>query len=516
MNDSPVSKISVYRLLVVDDDQELANLISDYLGISGPFEVELAFDTQSLWERVAARAYDVMLLDYNLGDGNGLDILNELPRRGYQIPVVMVTGQGDERVAAQAIQRGAVDYIVKDGSNDFLKKLPALVHRTIQYRQLKIAVERSLEKIRYQAFLLNNVQDAVVVWDLEGKITFWNFAAQCLFGRSAEDRLGENVEICYFPIFDPPIRLPTGDFRQSQFQAQEIERHCLNGQNENTWISSCITALYDKTKPEGHPQGGVIGYMDISRDITRRKHMEQQMQAAQTKLTQAARLAAIGELASGIAHQISNPLTTIIADAQILLSTLPDVHPGRESAKAIEQAGWRTQQVVQHLMEFARPAADTLETLSLNQTIEKALILVGAAISSVGTLLDVDLSLPSPVIFGNAHQLEDLWVNLLLLARDATADGKKHTISIHTNSSKAGIVMVEIHDDGKTIPPHQVKTIFEPNFIGPVGGRGTGMELSICREIVRQHQGHIEADSESGKGTTFRVQFPVSKIPLRG
>lgn len=240
------------------------------------------------------------------------------------------------------------------------------------------------------------------------------------------------------------------------------------------------------------------------------------MQAAQAKLAQTARLAAIGELASGVAHQISNPLTTIIADAQILLNTLPDVHPGRESAKAIEKAGWRTQQVVQRLMEFARPTADTLETLCLNQTIENALMLVGAAISSAGVSLDVDLSQPSPDIIGNARQLEDLWVNLLLLARDATADGEKHTISIHTWSGKAGMVMVEIHDDGKTIPPHQVEKIFEPNFVGPVGGRGTGMELSICQEIVRQHRGHIEAHSESGKGTTFRVQFPVEQIVLRG
>lgn len=516
MNDSPVAKDSKYHLLVVDDDQEQAGLISDYLGLSGPFDVELAFDTHSLWERVAARPYDAILLDYHLGDGNGLDILNELPRRGYQIPVVMVTGQGDERVATQAIQRGAVDYLVKDGSCDFLKKLPALVHKTIQYRQLKLAVEQSLEKIRYQAFLLNNVQDAIVVWDLEGKITFWNFAAQSLFGWSAEERIGEKVETCYFPIFDPPIGLPTVEPRQSTFQAQEVERQCVNNQNENIWINSCTTALYDKNKPEGYPHSGVTGYMNISRDITRRKHMEKQMQAAQAKLAQTARLAAIGELASGVAHQISNPLTTIIADAQILLNTLPDVHPGRESAKAIEKAGWRTQQVVQRLMEFARPTADTLETLCLNQTIENALMLVGAAISSAGVSLDVDLSQPSPDIIGNARQLEDLWVNLLLLARDATADGEKHTISIHTWSGKAGMVMVEIHDDGKTIPPHQVEKIFEPNFVGPVGGRGTGMELSICQEIVRQHRGHIEAHSESGKGTTFRVQFPVEQIVLRG
>ncbi|MCJ7530404.1 MAG: ATP-binding protein [Anaerolineales bacterium] len=336
MSDSPVAKASTYHLLVVDDDQEQASMISDYLVLSGSFEVELAFDAQSLWEREAARPYDAMLLENNLGDGNGADIFNELPCRGCQIPVVMVTGQGDERVAAQA------------------------------------------------------------------------------------------------------------------------------------------------------------------------------------KLMQAARLAAIGDVASEVAHQISNPFTTVIADAQILLNTQPDVHPGCESAKAIEQAGWQPQQVVRRLMEFARLDADTLETLPLNQTIENALILVGAAIRSAGVSLEFSLSQPSPAIFGNARQLENLWVKELLLARDATADGEKHTISIHTRSGKAEMVTVGIHDDGKTILPHQVETFFETDFVGLVSGRGIGMELSICQEIVRQHQSHIEAHSESGKGTTFRVQFPVEHIPLRG
>ena len=336
MSDSPIAKTSTYHLLVIDDDQEQAGMISDYLVLSGSFEVELAFDAQSLREREAARPYDAMLLDNNLGDGNEPNILNELPRRNCQIPVVMVTGQGDKRAAAQA------------------------------------------------------------------------------------------------------------------------------------------------------------------------------------KLTQAARLAAIGNVASEVAHQISNPFTKINADAQIMLNTQPDVHPGCESAKDIEQAGWQPQQVVRRLMEFARLDADTLETLPLNQTIENAWILVGAAIRSAGVSLGFSLSQPSPANFGNARQLENLWVNLLLLARDATADGEKHTISIHTRSGKAEMVMVEIHDDGKTILPHQVETNFETDFVGLVGGRGIGMELSICQEIVRQHQGHIEAHSESGKGTTFSVQFPVEHIPLRG
>jgi len=119
--------------------------------------------------------------------------------------------------------------------------------------------------------------------------------------------------------------------------------------------------------------------------------------------------------------------------------------------------------------------------------------------------LDADL----PEVVANSHQLEDLWVNLLLLARDATADGNKHTITVtSTKKPDHSSVIVEVIDDGKLILPEQIDSIFEPNFTGPSSGRGSGMELSICREIVRQHGGEIRAESSPALGTVFRVILP--------
>lgn len=363
-----------YRILIVDDDFEQVEMICLFLSLSGFVEVDSVGNLESLWGLLAESRYDIILLDYMLPDGTGLQALEELSKRGHQVPVIMITGQGDERIAAQAIQRGALDYLIK--GEDYLETLPALIRKAVH-------------------------------------------------------------------------------------------------------------------------------------DITERKQMERQNQTTQIQLAQAARSATIGEMASGIAHAIFNPLTTIIADSQLLLHQLPQDAAGRDSAEAIEQAGWRLQSVVQRLLEFSRPANSTLELIAVNQTIENAISLVGAHIEAVGVEIETCLEENLPQIQGNERQLEDLWVNLLLLARDAAHTERTKKIRIRSNYARNGSLLVEVCDNGRPIPADQIASLFEPDFIGSADGRGTGLELSICREIVRQHHGQIAATSMPNGETIVSVSLPA-------
>jgi len=289
------------RVLVVDDNPNHTELTAEYLAFSGPFEVTPAESLHALWERRAAGSYDVILLDYNLPDGNGLQALARFEAEGYDVPVIMVTGRGDESIAAQAIQRGAVDYVVKTG--DYLGLLPALVHKAMRTSQIMRSNRQSLEQIRYQALLLNNVEDAVVVWDSAGVIRFWNQAAERLFGWQAETRLGQLAAEVYLSACQPAICLEALDAAEP-----EVERQAPRAAGEIVWLSSRVTPLFDAAnKPQG--------YMDISRDITQRKALEARILAAQAQLAQVARLTTVGALAAGVAHHISNPLTTVIAEA---------------------------------------------------------------------------------------------------------------------------------------------------------------------------------------------------------
>jgi len=215
----------------------------------------------------------------------------------------------------------------------------------------------------------------------------------------------------------------------------------------------------------------------------------------------------VGELAAGLAHHINNPLTVIIAEAQLLLQGLPEDHPDREAVKVIEDSGWRVQRAVQRLLDFSRPAPGMPESVLINQTIEDALALVGDPIRSNGIALIVDLAGQLPNVYGNARHFADVWVNLLLLARDAASMNPPHTIRISSSNGPAGFVTVEVYDDGDPIPPEELDNIFEPNFLRPPGGRGTGIEFSICHELITQYDGQFTVESTAGNGTIFRVRL---------
>ncbi len=490
----------VYQVLYVDDDDQQTDMVAEYFRLTGEFEPVMIECLHDMWPLLATGQFDILVLDYMLPDGNGLDTLGEIQKRGYQLPVILVTGHKDDRVATAAIQQGASDYILK--TDDYLRSLPNVLQKVLRSRELEESISRSMEQVRYQATLLNNVRDAIVVWDLQGEITYWNPAASGLYGWSHFERLGKPVEEVYLKLFNPEISLP----REGETIGRHIERQCRTKTGQAIWVSSRIAALRDIQN-----NNQLLGYMDVSHDITKRKHMEDQIRAAQTQLTQAARLATIGEMAAGIAHQIYNPLTTIIGDAQLLLRALPTDQPGRESAEAIEAAGWRVQEVIQRLMEFSKPGSGAMEALSVNATIERALAMVSEQIRSAGISLEAQLSQDDLQVKGNSRQLEDLWLNLLLLARDATSDDRPHRIAIQSFMSEHGWILVTVSDDGAPIPQEDLETIFEPNFIGPAIGRGTGVELSICREIVRQHNGKIEVDSLPRRDTIFRVSLPVHK-----
>lgn len=613
-----------YRVLIVDDDFTHAEMVREFLTVSGFGAVDYAENVSQLWRYLEKPAYDIILLDYKLPDGTGLEVLEKLEERQVNIPVVMVTGQGSERVAVQAIQRGAADYLIKSG--DYLITLPSLIRKTVNAHQLQNSIQRSLEQIRYQAMLLSHVRDAIVVWEVSGKIGYWNRSAEAVFGWTEAEMVGKSVFDVYLNTFSPPVALPDKD---SDF-SQQIVRRGTRKDGRRVFVSSQVTALKDpeaggrligymdvshditarveaeqalrssearyraivedyqtelisRFKPNGtltfvnevfckyfgktrseliglnflfyvpeaererliqhllainperpsaslehqlnlpgegirwwqrtdraifNEDGRVMEFQSVGRDITARKQLEVQLQNLQTHLINAARMATIGEVASGVAHQIYNPLTTIIADAQILKRNLPEGHASGESLEAIEQAGWRLQKVVQRLMDFSRPPSETLSALSLNDTLQHALSLVSMQIEDSGIRLNVMLSDQPLQVDANQQQLENLWINLLLLANEACLEGGGTMIGVTSRLADSDLVVVEISDDGKPIPPEKIGSIFEPNFENSDSGRGTGMELSVCREIVRQHNGQITVESQAGRDTIFRITLP--------
>jgi two-component system, NtrC family, sensor kinase len=161
-------------------------------------------------------------------------------------------------------------------------------------------------------------------------------------------------------------------------------------------------------------------------------------------------------------------------------------------------------------MDFSRPAQEQRAPVDANATIQRALALVGAQIDAGGFEVQAVLAQTLPPVWGVSRQLEDLWVNLLLLARDAAQEDGPRAITIRTETSEPEAILVSIRDRGRPISLDQLEHIFEPDFVGSGSGRGSGMELSICREIVRQHGGTISVESAAGHDTIFRIQLPAA------
>lgn len=380
----------------------------------------------------------------------------------------------------------------------------SLVNAYKAYRQQQASQEK-IDGLQYQGLLLNNVRDAVVVWNLEGIVTYLNHAAIIQYGLDPAQIIGKPAQQAYLKLFKPPVVTPNPENTLYEDEREYQTPHLRRG-----WVSSRLSILRD------FKAARIIGYMDVSRDITAKKQMEAQIQAAQTQLAQSARMAAIGELAAGIAHQINNPLTTIIADAQLLQHLLPEGHPGQESIEAIQAAGWRTQTIVQQLADFSQNSSAALEDVQVNHTIYRAINLIGKHIQNSGTALEVELAEQLPILQGFSRELEDLWVNLLLLAREATSQKPDRTIWVTSHllrplTDEAGLIQVTVRDNGVLIPPEFMSDLFEPNFTRPSIGRGTGIELSICSQIVKRHQGSIQVESGAEGGTTFIIRLPVKE-----
>jgi signal transduction histidine kinase len=235
----------------------------------------------------------------------------------------------------------------------------------------------------------------------------------------------------------------------------------------------------------------------------------EELRQTQSRLVQAARLSALGELAAVVAHQINNPLTTVLADAEILVQDLPADHPNYASAQAIWQAGKRAKTVVDRLLNLARRDSD-VRLMDVNSTIRDTLALIQTHIERGSTSLLVDLTdAPLPVM-AVPGQLEDVWLNLLINAHDAIPTGFTGQIGIQSHAVSDGWAEVVVWDNGVGIPDDHLPHMFEPFFTTKPRGEGTGLGLYICHQTVTQLGGQLSIESHLGIGTRVTVRLPVA------
>jgi two-component system NtrC family sensor kinase len=244
------------------------------------------------------------------------------------------------------------------------------------------------------------------------------------------------------------------------------------------------------------------------------KDHDDQLQKMHQQLAKTEKLTALGEMAAGVAHEINNPLGGILLYSNLVLEDIPEDSPARENMQKIIYQTNRCKEIVQSLLDFARTPTGDMLPLQINQAINTSLKLVRDQSMFHGIEIETQLAENLPEVIGDRSRLEEVFLNLFINAADAMKGSGK--LSIVTGLSTNNTVKIFISDTGKGIDEEHLSHIFEPFFTTKEPGKGTGLGLSIVYGIIRKHNGAIDAESESGRGTTFIISLPAYKGQYSG
>jgi signal transduction histidine kinase len=243
--------------------------------------------------------------------------------------------------------------------------------------------------------------------------------------------------------------------------------------------------------------------------------MEQKLQETHLQLVSSEKMASLGKLAAGIAHEINNPLGIIAGYAEGLLDRAKD--PALASAagfrdfpeylQTIHSEIFRCKAILKSLLDFARPSGGTFRSIDINEVIKEVLLLLQHRTAKLQHTLTLDLNRDLPRIHADAGNLRQLLMNLLLNAIYFTPGGG--AIRIATGAGEGGGIRLSVSDTGLGIPADRIDKVFDPFFTTKPVGEGTGLGLTICHRIVEEHGGTIDVESEPGKGTTFVIRLPA-------
>lgn len=238
------------------------------------------------------------------------------------------------------------------------------------------------------------------------------------------------------------------------------------------------------------------------------------LQEAQEQLVQSQKMASLGLLAAGVAHELNNPLSAILAYTQLLLQELPEEHPAHADLREIEAAAHRCRRIVEDLRLFSRQSrAVEIRPLNVNEVIECALRLVSRQLSLQGVLVEKDLALDLPRISGNHNRLQSVFINLITNAQAAMPHGGRLQLKTRWRRKENQVEAV-VADTGIGIPPENLTKIFDPFFTTKPEGTGTGLGLAVSYGIIQEHDGDIAVESVIGQGTKFTLRFPAAALRL--
>ncbi len=375
----------------------------------------------------------------------------------------------------------------------------AAIRDITERKQAEETLRQSEERYRT---ILESIEDSYFEMDLAGNYTFVNDANCRIMGYSREEMIGMSYR-AVMPQQD--AKAVYQDFNRVYRTGEPITGLSYTFIHKDGVIGFGELAV----SPLRNEKGEVIGFRGVGRDVTERVQTERDRRELEQKAQLSSRLASVGEMASGIAHEINNPLTSVIGYAELLMQTKNIPQDAKEGVEVIHEGAERVAGIVKRLLTFARRTTAEKEYVSINDIIATTLALQDYELETGNIKVDLQLDPDLPVTVASSGQLQQVFLNLIINAKTEmeSAHGKGQ-LSIKTERLD-DTIRISFKDDGPGIRKENLDRIFDPFFTTREVGQGTGLGLSVCHGIVIDHGGRIYVESKPGKGATFVVELPI-------
>lgn len=513
-NQTKDNQVPLLKVLYLEHNQTDVDLTRRHLDRYAPhIQMDILHEVTEFYAKLdqngQLKSYSALLLDYRLPKENALEVLQRITHSPHNtIPVILVTGKGDEEIAVKALKMGAFDYITKN--QGYLFKLPSVIENAHYSMRLVREHESLLEsEKRYRTLFEDSHVAMLLINPDDGKIVDANSASVRFYGWSKEQLKTKR-------IYDINV-LATEDRQESMKVTMQHTCDSFISKHRLTDNSLCDVEVYSSPIEVG---GQALVYSMVY-DITDRIAIEKEREILQKKLLQAEKMEAFGQLAGGIAHDFNNILSAVIGFTELSLFQVEKGSPLEDNLNEVFTAGNRAKELVQQILAFARKANDELTSVSVSSIVKEVLKLIKSSTPSTIAIRQKIAS--KALVWGNAIQIHQILMNLCANAVYAMEDGgileiilKDSTIE---NASGPGnlplppgdYVEITVSDTGSGIQEDIIDSIFDPYFTTKPQGEGTGMGLAMVQGIVETYGGTIQVQSTVGKGTVFTIYLPVAQ-----
>jgi PAS domain S-box-containing protein len=487
------------RILYMEDDPGLGRLIQKRLERAG-CRVDLAGDGRQGLDMFAAGAYDLVAVDHQMPEADGLDVLRAFAAMPDPPPVVMITGTGSEAVAVEAMKLGAADYVIKDPAGGYLDLVPAIIDRALRKQVLVREKHRAEAALRDSEANFRNVveqaSDGIAILR-ERKIRYINARGAAMLGDQPKDLVGrlfcDSIHPDDFPaLYDWFNRLRAGEAVPPSCEAR---LRCRDGIDLPVEVTVAATQ-YNQEPAE----------LVILRDVSLRRRIEEERLKIQ-------RLEAVGQLAAGIAHDFNNMLTGVLGYISLARVSVPPADRADQALAKAEQAVARARETAGRFITFSGGGAPVRRPVRLSDALQEA---ARAELEHRPIRFVLEISPALSTIPADECQLRQIFMNIIQNAREAagddgavriTADAVEIAPDFALPVAAGAYARVAVADNGPGIPSAHLGRLFDPFFSTKDKNRGLG--LSAALNMAKRHGGHIVAGTSPDGGAVVTVYLPL-------